>query len=35
MRRVYPQVLQSEQAVQELRTEIDEVEAQAAECRGH
>ena len=34
MRRVYPQVLQSEQAVQELRTEIDEVEAQAAECRG-
>ncbi|CAK9003776.1 unnamed protein product [Durusdinium trenchii] len=31
MRRVYPQVLQSEQTVQELRSEIEEVEVQAQE----
>ena len=34
MRRVYPQVLQAEQAVQELRSEIEEVEAHAQEIHG-
>lgn len=33
MRRVYPQVLQAEQAVQQLRSEIEEAQAEAQECR--
>ena len=34
MRRVYPQVLQAEQAVQELRSEIEEASSEVQESRG-